>query len=346
MPGPDRLTISIIIPVHKGGEAFRRCLSGLVEARPPGDEIIVVADGDTGGDAELAKSYGARVIRLSTRGGPARARNRGAEIARGDILFLLDADVLVAPDTVGRVAAILESEPDLAAVIGSYDDAPGETNFLSQYKNLFHHYVHQTSREEAATFWGACGAIRRDIFTELGGFDVDYNRPTIEDIEFGYRLRRAGHRIWLCKTLQVKHLKRWGAVSLARTDFFSRALPWTELILRDRQFTNDLNLQTESRLSVVLTYGLLAAFIAAFWWPGFLGVAAAAAGLLLALNSALYRFFLRKRGLWFALRTIPWHWFYFGYGGLAFALGTLRHLIRSRWPPRPSQPAAPGEPNG
>lgn len=286
-----------------------------------------MADGDADDDAELAESYGARVIRLAMRGGPARARNRGAEIASGDILLLLDADVLVARDTVGTAAAILESEPDLAAVFGSYDDAPGETNFLSQYKNLFHHYVHQTSREEASTFWSGCGAIRRDVFLELGGFEIRHDRPTIEDIELGYRIRRAGYRICLCKTLQVKHLKRWDTASLLRTDFFSRALPWTDLILRDRQLVNDLNLSTGSRVSVILVYGLLAALAASFLWPGFLAIAAAEAGLLLVLNAPLYRFFLRKRGLWFALRTIPWHWFYFAYSGLAFALGILRHWI-------------------
>jgi hypothetical protein len=60
-------------------------------------------------------------------------------------------------------------EPDLVALFGSYDDAPAATNFLSQYKNLLHHYMHQTAREEASTFWGACGAIRREVSLAVGG---------------------------------------------------------------------------------------------------------------------------------------------------------------------------------
>ena len=76
----------------------------------------------------------------------------------------------------------------------------------------------------------------------LGGFDEGYRQPSIEDIELGYRLKQAGHRIRLCKALQVKHLKRWSVVSLLKSDFFDRALPWTELILRDRRVINDLNL--------------------------------------------------------------------------------------------------------
>lgn len=70
----------------------------------------------------------------------------------------------------------------------------------------------------------------------MGGFDESYRKPSIEDIELGYRLKQAGLKIRLCKALQVKHLKRWEVVSLLRADFFYRALPWTELILRDRQF--------------------------------------------------------------------------------------------------------------
>jgi hypothetical protein len=57
-----------------------------------------------------------------------------------------------------------QNDHDLAAVIGSYDDEPFEPNFLSQYKNLLHHYVHQTANRDASTFWGACGAIRRESF--------------------------------------------------------------------------------------------------------------------------------------------------------------------------------------
>jgi GT2 family glycosyltransferase len=322
-------TVSVIIPVHNGGESFRQCLVALGEADPAPDQTIVVADDATDGSAELAEALGMHVIRTSVRGGPAQARNLGAWKANGDILFFVDADVLIHPDAVGQVRDVFK-ESDLAAVFGSYDDAPAASNFLSQYRNLFHHYVHQTAREEASTFFGACGAIRRDVFLDLGGYDTGYRRPAIEDIELGYRLKQAGHRIRLCKTLQVKHLKRWDLVPMFKADFFHRALPWTALILRDRQFINDLNLRHASRFSVMLTYGLLAALVGAWCWSGLLLFAGMAALLLLALNAPLYRFFQRKRSLWFALQAIPWHWFYYLYSGLAFAVGVVRHLFDRR----------------
>jgi glycosyltransferase involved in cell wall biosynthesis len=122
-----------------GGENFRQCLSSLALAAPFPYEVIVVADGDTDGSGRLAQEFGAKVIRVSVAGGPAKARNLGAKAAQGDILFFVDADVAIRPDTIGQVAIAFEQQPELAALIGSYDDAPGTSNFLSQYRNLFHH---------------------------------------------------------------------------------------------------------------------------------------------------------------------------------------------------------------
>lgn len=323
---PGAQTISVIIPVHNGGANFRRCLASLAAAASPAAEVIVVADGDTDGSRFLAESFGAQVLKLRAPRGPAGARNLGARRARGDILFFLDADVVIPPDALRQVADVFRQEPGVAAVFGSYDDEPAVPNFLSQYKNLFHHYVHQTARAEASTFWGGCGAIRRDAFLAVGGFDESYRRPSIEDIELGHRLKRAGYRIRLNKALQVKHLKRWTVASLLQSDFWCRAVPWTELIMRDRRFINDLNVRVSSRISVLLTYGSLGSLIGAWWWAGFWALAATLGFALLALNAPLYRFFHCKRGLWFAIRALPWHWLYYLYCGLAFVIGVVRYL--------------------
>jgi GT2 family glycosyltransferase len=324
-------TVSIVIPVYNGGESFRRCLATLAEFDRVSIEVIVVVDGSTDDSSKLAEEFGAKVIKLPASGGPARARNLGAQAAQGEIIFFVDADVTIHPETVKQVALAFHDQPDLAALIGSYDDAPGAPNFLAQYRNLFHHYTHQTGSETASTFWGACGAIRREVFLAVGGFDQAYRYPSIEDIELGYRLRRSGYQIKLCKHIQVKHLKQWRAMSMLRADVFYRAIPWTELIWRDRQFVNDLNLKAETRISIVLTYAFLTALIAAFWWLGALAIAGFLAIALLSLNLPVYRFFVQKRGWWFALRVIPWHWLYFFYSGLSFAIGTIRyHLFIKR----------------
>lgn len=320
-------SISILIPVYRGGSEFETCLASLQSGLIAPSETIVIVDGHDPRSYRTAQSYGASVIQLETNCGPATARNRGAEIAKGDILFFTDADVSLHPDTLQKIGEVFDRDPNLAALIGSYDDQPGASNFLSQYKNLFHHYTHQIGSEEASTFWGACGAIRRDIFLQIGGFDESYHRPCIEDIELGYRLSARGYRIRLCKEIQVKHLKRWTAYSLLRADFFYRALPWTELIHRQRNFINDLNLQWSSRLSVVLVYALLLAIAASFWYFPLLVTAIAILCVLIYLNLSVYKFFWKKRGLFFTVRVLPWHWLYYLYSGLAFAIGTGRYWL-------------------
>ncbi|MEC4986619.1 MAG: glycosyltransferase [Oscillatoria sp. PMC 1068.18] len=319
------LSISVIIPVYNGGKNFRKCLSSLKKSLTSPSEVIVVADGDTDGSHQVAEEFGSTVIKLSSTGGPAQARNIGAKAATGEILFFIDADVEINPDAIAQVANFFEHHPNISALIGSYDDAPGADNFLSQYKNLFHHYTHQKGKENASTFWGACGAIRQEVFLSLGGFDENYRFPCVEDIELGYRLKAAGYKIRLCKEIQVKHLKHWGLISLLKAEFFYRALPWTALIWRSRSLHNDLNLETSHRLSAILTYLLIVSLIGTWWLPGLAAIAATIAILLFRLNLELYQFFLEKRGLLFTAKTVPWHWFYYFYSALAFVIGTLRY---------------------
>jgi GT2 family glycosyltransferase len=321
-------SISVIVPVYDGGDSFRICLSSLAALTPAAREVIVVDDGSVDGSGRLASEFRAEVLSTPVRSGPACARNVGARYASGDILLFVDADVAVPPDTAGRVVEAFRSRPELSALFGSYDDAPAAADFLSQYKNLMHHFVHQTGNEDAFTFWAGCGAVRREVFLDLGGFDERYREPSIEDIELGYRLKNAGCRILLVKTLQVKHLKSWSPPALARTEFTRRALPWAELILQHGRFANDLNIGWSGRLSVLAAYGLIGILLLTWRWPLLFIPAGLLALALLLLNGQLYHFLARKRGLFFALRSVPWHWFYFLYSGLAFALALIRHLCR------------------
>jgi GT2 family glycosyltransferase len=265
--------ISIVIPAHNAGNDLRQCLESLQRSEVQPAECIVVDDGSTDGSAQLAAQYGAKVLSTKGRYGPARARNIGGRAAEGDIVLFLDADVCVHPDTIGRVIAEFESDSDLDAVMGSYDQLPSATNFVSRYRNLMHCYVHQSSNREATTFWSGCGAIRRQAFLDAGGFDDEhYHAPAIEDVELGYRLTKANRKLALSPGIQVKHLKRWSLRDMIETDFFRRAIPWSELTLRAGRMPNDLNLRISQRISVVLAFLLmfLAVYQTARWHVYFL----------------------------------------------------------------------------
>lgn len=251
--------ISVVIPNHNGGAALQRCLTAVRASSYDNYECIVVDDGSTDRSVETMRDLAVQVIELGGGPfGPAHARNVGAQAASGAILFFLDADVVIYPDTLYKVVNAFTRNFELTAVFGSYDDQPGDGHFLSQYKNLFHHFVHQQANEASRSFWSGCGAIRRDAFLAVGGFDsVKFPKPSIEDIELGRRLSMQGHKIIIDKTIQVKHLKRWTLTNLIKTDIFSRGIPWTQLILADRAIPDDLNLETSQRWSALLAGGLL-----------------------------------------------------------------------------------------
>jgi len=344
--------LSVVVPVRNGGLQLSRCLESLRVSEYTSFEVIVADDCSTDNTRQIIERYRARYLRMPQRVGPAGARNLGARHALGAIVVFVDADVVVPPDALGLIAQEFDRDPELAALFGSYDESPAWGSFLSQYKNLMHHYVHQISREQAVTFWAGCGAIRKDVFEQFGGFDAQrYRHASIEDIELGSRLASAGRKIRLNKQLQVKHLKKWTLRGLLRADILYRAIPWTRLIFETRNLPRDLNLTYASRISAGLT-GLLFLCIVALPfalvghlpWIGVRALGIALAGMiaaLLVLNWKVYAFFGRKRGWGFAAAAVAVHWFYYVSSGAVFLFCGAVHLARPRFAASP-QPGTEG----
>lgn len=326
--------LSVVIPVYNSSDYLRRCLSALAGSDYSDYEALIVDDGSTEPIREIVDGFGYGYVRIDGPGGPARARNHGARMVSGRVLVFVDADVCVASDVLSRFAAHFSEPRDLAAVIGSYDESPAEPNFLSQYKNLFHHYVHQQSDGPINTFWSGCGAIDRATFLKFGGFDEErYRRPAIEDIELGTWVSAAGHPILLDSRIKAKHLKKWTLVGLCRTDIFDRGIPWTRLMLRAGEMAGTLNVTSSQRLSVALSGLTVLSILPAFWNPWLLSVPIALFLIVTAINADFYRFFARRSGWLFALRVVPLHWLYFWYCGFSFAAGWLLHHLE-----RPARP--------
>jgi glycosyltransferase involved in cell wall biosynthesis len=308
-----------------------RCLEALETSGYRDFEVIVVDDCSTDHTRQIVERYRARYLRTSRNVGPGGARNLGVQHARAGIVVFVDADVVVPPEALQLIVGEFERDLELAALFGSYDEEPAWGNFLSQYKNLMHHYIHQTSNESAATFWAGCGAMRKNVFQQFGGFDAQkYPEPSIEDIELGLRLVKAGYKIRLDKRLQVRHLKKWTLRGLLRADILRRAVPWTRLILATGSLPHDLNLTYGARVSAALVF-LLAVLLALLplslvgWIQRFssgnlvLALVWAVVALVV-LNWPVYRFFARRRGWWFATLAALAHWFYYLYSLIVFVV--------------------------
>ena len=328
-------TISVVIPCYNAACTLGRCLEALARERDSGapiGEIIVVDDASTDDSADVARRYDARLLQLPRNSGDCAARNAGARQATGELLWFLDADVEPHAGSAGPIDEYFQKHPDVDALIGSYDDHPSAPGLCSQFKNLMHHFVHQQNRRDVSTFWTGCGAIRREIFERLGGFDDSFwPGSSITDMELGYRLGRHGQKIHFMKQLQVRHHKRWGLIGLVRTDVMQRAIPWTQLMLRYPDLVRrELNLGWTYRISIMAVWLALIALPAGIVWRPAWAIAIIGLVITLAAHRRLLGFFRRRHGLGFMLRTIPLAWLYCFYSGLGYLAGRACHALRLR----------------
>jgi glycosyltransferase involved in cell wall biosynthesis len=331
------MRMTVIIPAHDAAGTLPYCLEALAGSTRPPSEVIVVDDASTDRTGDVAARLGARVLRLPDGPiGPAAARNRGAEVARSEVLIFLDADVVIHADALALVEARMSANDDVAALFGSYDDDPPARDLASRYKNLVHHFIHQHSRCEASTFWAGCGAIRRDVLLDSGGFDEAYRHPSIEDIELGVRLRRAGYRILSCPEVRSTHLKRWSLAGLIHTDIFRRAIPWSRLIVQSRSMPDDLNVCWRARISALAAWLMLASLVVGWWIPWAFLATLPMLALLVHLDRELLRFFHARGGGRFAVGAGLLHGLYYLYSSLVFASIGLMSILWSREAGAPS----------
>jgi len=277
------LRLTVIVPATNAPPTLERTLAAIHRGICPTDEVLVVHE-----PAHI---------------GPAAARNRGVARARGDVMVFVDADVELAPDTLARIRAAFETDPGLGAVFGSYDDRPAAPGIVSAFRNLLHHHVHHASAGPAQTFWAGLGAVRRDAFLAVNGFDAArFAGPSMEDIDLGMRLAKTGARIVLDPAIQGTHLKSWTLRGMLRTDFWDRGVPWVRLLCARRTVPTSLNLGWRHRLSALATIGAPTAMVV-----GHLLLATLAVALLIVLNRSFYGLLLRRRGPFGAAAGVALH---------------------------------------
>jgi glycosyltransferase involved in cell wall biosynthesis len=275
-------TLTVVIPATDEPPTLARALAAVERAENGPEEVIVVD----------------RPRKI----GPAAARNRGAAGATHDVLVFIDDDVEVHEDTFTRIRRAFDDEPTLAAVFGSYDDAPGSVSVVSDFRNLLHHHVHQLGGGPATTFWAGLGALRRSVFSQFDGFDERFQRPSVEDIELGMRLAAAGARVRLDPAIQGKHLKRWTFRSMVKTDLLDRGVPWLLLVVRRRSSSSALNLGWSNRVATAASIVFLVALVRRN-----APTIAAIVVLLLILDRRFYALLARRGGPRLVMAGFPLH---------------------------------------
>ncbi len=215
------MRLTAIVPTHARPDGLRRCLDTLAaqQVSPAAFEVVVVDDGSPGDiGAVVAAASGAGPIGMRCErqalGGLNRARNRGAEVAGGDVLAFLDDDTLVAPGWAEALLGTFQSHP-VAGVGGRVQlalEAPAPP-WLAPRR----YYLAEYDLGEQACWLdgdpvpvGANCAVRRSEFERLGGFRDGLDRlggslVSNGDTEFFRRLRQAGGRLRYEPAARVEH---------------------------------------------------------------------------------------------------------------------------------------------
>jgi GT2 family glycosyltransferase len=306
--------LSVIVVTHNAAQSVLACLAAVRRSALASDsyEIVVVDDASTDESVAFAARYADTVIRLTGRcNGPAYARNRGVEFARGEILAFIAGDVVVQPDTLPRLLAVLSDRPDVAAVSAAQDQTGGPSNFVSRYWNLLVQFGEQRHADRSVQFAARCGAVRRSVFIQTGMYDEwRFTTDCVEGADLAERLRAAGHGVVLASDVKVVHLKRWRLDEVFREVWsrgrlvarclgytrMSAAVPGEVVFTLSRSFT--------PAVALLATLTLAAAFVPS---PRASAKVVFALAALMLSNFPMHRFYSRARGVGFAVVSAPLH---------------------------------------
>ena len=295
--------ISIVIPTYNSSRFMPNLLASIFKQAIDDMEVIIVDDCSKDDTIEIAKKYPVKVIKMEKNGGPARARNRGVREAKGDIIFFLDSDVLVLDGTVREVKNYFENNPSANCVIGVCATEPLNRGFVPAYMAMFE-YIHLVSAREGkvSVFAPRCGAIKKELFQRVGGYDESYKGADVEDFELARRIIREDI-IFLNPKILVRH-QFVNNINEAVRNYFKRAVMWIHLFLKDRQFDNAGPTAPSNGIAAVCSF---LSFFSLFLIP----VVPAAKNIVLTLlsifliaNFTWWNFMRKEAGLLFAVRAL------------------------------------------
>ena len=202
---PGQADISIIIPVFNAANCIESCLDSLMAQERKPFEIIVVDNGSTDGTLGLVRQY--KKIRLIEEKipGASRARNKGAEEARGSILAFIDADCQAKRDWLKEAWFIMSNKKTVGGLVGA-SQGINRNLWAAFFQRSSDNFLKEIQDEDGRllkidtkNFF-----IKRKIFQKVGGFDTSMGNS--EDVDLGIRLHLAGYRIEYTTSVTISHL--------------------------------------------------------------------------------------------------------------------------------------------
>src|SRR6185369_6768042 len=184
----------------------------------PNYEVVVVDNHSKDGSAEELKSWAEtdpriRVHCLKENLGFAGGNNFAARMSKGEYLVLLNPDTILTDGWLERLIRLLEKDPATGMVAPVTNFSGNETKINTDYRSL-------AEMEEFAAQWAQvrrgesfaidvvplfCGLVRRNLWDEIGGLDVNFKVGMFEDDDFSLRVRKAGYRIVTAEDCFIHH---------------------------------------------------------------------------------------------------------------------------------------------
>jgi len=206
---------SIIIPSYNGAELLRECLDSIRRHTPEPHEIIVVDNGSRDHTVSLCVEYRCRFIRFPRNRGFPAACNAGLRLATGDLLLLLNNDVIAASCWLSNMQACLMSDPSIGIVgpctnyasgLQRMKELPYET--LDQYMQMSAHINEPDASRwrEVSRLVGFCMLLRRELLDKVGLLDERFAPGHYEDDDYCHRVRMAGYKLMLAGDTFVHHV--------------------------------------------------------------------------------------------------------------------------------------------
>lgn len=196
--------ISIIIPAHNEENYLRQTLHSIKNQTFQDYETIVVANGCTDGTERLVIKRADDKLKLFSlpQANVSLARNKGAEMAQGDILLFLDADTLLEPEVLQKINQDFLENYAIATTKVKPDDDQLRYNFLMAAKNFYN---------RTGLYTASSGALicRKDDFDSVGGYNPELK--VMEHRELIHKLRSKGKKICLdaYTITSMRRFKQW-----------------------------------------------------------------------------------------------------------------------------------------
>ena len=188
--------------------AFDKCLSAIFKSDYKNYEVIAISDNSSKESIEIVEKYSCKIIKSKKNYGAAFSRNKGVSISKGKILVFLDSDVEIKKNAFSIINKYFNSKNNEGLLQGVYSHKPNYKSSITQYLHSYHcyHLFSETKKNKyTESLCTAFFSIRKDLFKKYKGFDVKFNKASVEDVDLGFKLNKDQHKISIERKLNTIH---------------------------------------------------------------------------------------------------------------------------------------------